>query len=173
MNQIASTHPLSASALERLRHWWGRLALSVFPGLGATETDRATARIIAGLKPLLERSRTQGDGEVSARQRADRIAAVYRNADIHSRAAILNLITHEFAPDRAELESAISAIRLAANDVELSQAEARLRLALDAPRATFLAQFNLLPEGVKFLVDLRSEERRVGKECRSRWSPCA
>jgi malonyl-CoA decarboxylase len=155
MNQAASTHPLSA--LERLRHWWGRLALSVFPALGATETDRATARIIVGLKPLLERSRTQGDGEVSARQRADRIAAVYRNADIRSRAAILNLITHEFAPDRAELESAISAIRLAANDVELSQAEARLRLALDAPRATFLAQFNLLPEGVKFLVDLRAD----------------
>jgi malonyl-CoA decarboxylase len=155
MNQAASTHPLSA--LERLRHWWGRLALSVFPGLGTTEADRATARIIAGLKPLLERSRTQGDGEVSARQRADRIAAVYRNADIRSRAAILNLITHEFAPDRAELESAITAIRLAANDVELSQAEARLRLALDAPRATFLAQFNLLPEGVKFLVDLRAD----------------
>ena len=155
MNQAASTHPLSA--FERLRHWWGRLALSVFPGLGTTEADRVIARIVAGLKPLLEQCRTQGDGEASARQRADRIATVYRNADIRSRAAILNLITHEFAPDRAELESAITAIRLAANDVELSQAEARLRLALDAPRATFLAQFNLLPEGVKFLVDLRAD----------------
>jgi len=155
MNQAASTHPLSA--LERLRHRWGRLAQSVFPGLGTPEADRASARLIAGLKPLLEQCRTQGDGEVSARQRADRIATVYRNADIRNRAAILNLITHQFAPDRAELESAITAIRLAANDVELSQAEARLRLALDAPRATFLAQFNLLPEGVKFLVDLRAD----------------
>jgi len=155
MNQAASTHPLSA--FERLRHRWGRLALSVFPGLGTTEADRASARLIAGLKPLLEQCRTQGDGEVSARRRADRIATVYRNADIRNRAAILNLITHQFAPDRAELESAITAIRLAANDVELSQAEARLRLALDAPRATFLAQFNLLPEGVKFLVELRAD----------------
>jgi malonyl-CoA decarboxylase len=155
MNQAASTHPLSA--FERLRHWWGRLALSVFPDLGTTEADRATARIIAGLKPLLDQSHTQGDGEVSVRRRAERIAAVYRNADIRSRAAILNLITREFAPDRAELESAITAIRGAINDVELSRAEARLRLALDAPRATFLAQFNLLPEGVKFLVDLRAD----------------
>ncbi|MGH8721442.1 MAG: malonyl-CoA decarboxylase domain-containing protein, partial [Burkholderiales bacterium] len=32
-----------------------------------------------------------------------------------------------------------------------------LRIALDAPRAKFLARFNLLPEGVKFLVDLRAD----------------
>jgi malonyl-CoA decarboxylase len=152
---VSSPNPLSA--LERLRHWWGRVALAVFPGLGTSEADRATARVIAGLKPLLERSRAQGDGEAAARNRAERIAAVYRNADIGIRAAILNLITHEFAPDRAELESAINAIRVAGNDVELSRAEARLRLALDAPRATFLAQFNLLPEGVRFLVELRAD----------------
>ena len=39
----------------------------------------------------------------------------------------------------------------------MNRAEARLRLALDAPRATFLAQFNLLPNGVKLLVDMRAD----------------
>jgi malonyl-CoA decarboxylase len=156
MNQAASTsHPLSA--LERLRHWWCRIASSVFPDMGATEAERATARVISGLKPLLDQCRAYAGGEAHARSRAERIAAIYRNADIRSRAAILNLVTHEFAPDRDELERAITAIRVAGNDVELSRAEARLRIALDAPRATFLAQFNLLPEGVKFLVDLRAD----------------
>ena len=28
-----------------------------------------------------------------------------------------------------------------------------------------------LPKGIELQVLLRSEERRVGKECRSRWSP--
>ena len=28
-----------------------------------------------------------------------------------------------------------------------------------------------IPEGVTLLPNTRSEERRVGKECRSRWSP--
>ena len=28
-----------------------------------------------------------------------------------------------------------------------------------------------IQEGQKLLIDDRSEERRVGKECRSRWSP--
>ena len=49
------------------------------------------------------------------------------------------------------------AIQAAANDAELSRAEARLRIALNAPRAKFFTQFNLLPDGVKFLVDLRAD----------------
>jgi malonyl-CoA decarboxylase len=154
MSQAASTrNPLAA--FERLRHWWQRLAAAVLPGAGANEADRATARVLGEIKPLLEESRAQRGGEVSARDRAERIAAIYRGASLAQRAAILDLITHEFAPNRDELERAISAIQIAANDAELSRAEARLRIALNAPRAKFLTQFNLLPEGVKFLVDLR------------------
>ena len=63
MNQaVTSPHPLSA--FERMRHWWGRVAATVFPGAGGDETSRATARIIASLQPLLEQSRTQSGGEV-------------------------------------------------------------------------------------------------------------
>ena len=29
----------------------------------------------------------------------------------------------------------------------------------------------MVREGLKQVLELRSEERRVGKECRSRWSP--
>ena len=156
MNRAAST-PNPLSALERLRHWWIRLAASVFPALGASDADAAAARLARQLKPLLEESRALRGGEASARNRAEQIAAIYRAADAPQRAAILNLITHEFAPDREALEEAITAIRAAANDAELSRAEARLRIALDAPRAKFFTQFNLLPEGVKFLVDLRAD----------------
>ncbi len=156
MTQAAST-PNPLSAFERLRHWWQRLASSVFPSMGVTAADRSTARLIDELKPLLEDSRAGRGGEISARGRAGSIAALYRGADLPQRAAILNLITHGFAPDRDGLEKAIAAMQIAANDAELSRAEARLRIALDAPRAKFFMQFNLLPEGVKFLVDLRAD----------------
>ncbi|MBI1965108.1 MAG: malonyl-CoA decarboxylase [Betaproteobacteria bacterium] len=156
MTQAAST-PNPLSAFERLRHWWRRLAASVFPGRDAAGADRSTARLIEQLKPLLEASRVERGGEVPARERAARIAALYRGAGLAQRSAILNLITHEFAPDRDQLEQAIAAIQIAGSDAELSQAEARLRVALDAPRAKFFMQFNLLPEGVKFLVDLRAD----------------
>ena len=156
MNEAASTaNPLSA--FERLRHWWQRLAAAVLPGAGEVDADRETSRLVTQLKPLLEESRTQRGGEASVRDRAERIAAIYRSAGVAQRAAILNLITREFAPGREALETAILAMQAAANDVELSRAEARLRIALDAPRARFFTQFNLLPEGVKFLVDLRAD----------------
>ncbi len=156
MNRVASnSNPLTA--LERLRHWWNRLAATVFPALGAGESAGAPAQLVRQLKPLLEESRAHRGGEASERARAERIAAIYRAADAPQRIAILNLITREFAPDREQLEEAITAIRAAADDAELSQAEARLRIALDAPRARFFTQFNLLPDGVKFLVDLRAD----------------
>jgi malonyl-CoA decarboxylase len=156
MSQAAST-PNPLSAFERLRHWWKRLAAAVLPGAGAEEAAGTTARVLQEIKPLLEESRAQRGGEVAAHSRAERIAAIYRGASLAQRTAILDLITHEFAPSREELEKAISAIQVAANDAELSRAEARLRIALNAPRAKFFTQFNLLPEGVKFLVDLRAD----------------
>jgi malonyl-CoA decarboxylase len=155
MPHVAST-PTPLTALERMRHWWRRIASSVLPSLDET-TERTTPRLVESIKPLLAESRAQRGGEMAARRRAESIAAAYRAADTRQRAAMLNLITHEFAPDRDELERAIAAIRTAINDVELSRAEARLRIALDAPRATFLTQFNLLADGVKFLVDLRAD----------------
>ena len=160
MSQVAST-PGPFSALDRLRHWWQRIAATVLPGTGAAEADHATSRLLGEVKPLLEESRAQRGGEISARDRAERIAAIYRGASLAQRAAILDLITREFAPDRDELEKAIVAIQAAANDAELSRAEAWLRVALNAPRAKFFAQFNLLPEGVKFLVELRDRKSVV------------
>jgi malonyl-CoA decarboxylase len=145
------------SAFERLRYWWQRIAAAVLPGAGTDDAGRAVAGILDELRPLLEQSRAQRGGEVLARARAESIAAIYRDANLAQRADILDLITHEFAPGRENLEQAILAMQAAADDAELSRAEARLRVALNAPRARFFTQFNLLPEGVKFLVDLRAD----------------
>ena len=152
----ATTTPSPLSAFERMRHWWKRLAAAVLPGAGGDDADRGSARILDEVKPLLEASRGQR-GEASARERAERIATIYRGAGLAQRVEILDLITHEFAPHREELETAIAAMQAAADDAALSRAEARLRVALNAPRAKFFTQFNLLPEGVKFLVDLRAD----------------
>lgn len=151
----AADNTSSLTAVERIRYWWRRLATAVLPGHGESAADRALARLLARLEELFEDYRAQRGGELSARTRAEWIAAIYRSADLDQRAAILNRITHAFAPGREALDAALGAMQSAANDAELSSAEAQLRVALDAPRAHFLTQFNLLPDGVKFLVDLR------------------
>jgi malonyl-CoA decarboxylase len=70
---------------------------------------------------------------------------------------MLGHIGRAFMPERAAVDAAVAAMRAAADDIARGHAEARLRIALDAPRAKFFAQFNLLPDGVKFLVDLRAD----------------
>lgn len=155
MNQDATPKP--PGAFDRLRSWGRRLAAAVLPGLGPAAGARAESGLPGALEQLLAESRAPRGGESSARERVRRIAAAYRGADPARRAAILGLVSREFMPERAAVDAAAAAMRAAADDLERGHAEARLRVALDAPRAKFFAQFNLLPEGVKFLVDLRAD----------------
>ena len=156
VNRAADTPP-PPTALQRINYWWRRLAAAVLPGRGDSAAGRAHAHLLAQLEALFEDYRAQRGGETSSRARAERIAAIYRAADPEQRAAILNLITRAFAPRREVLDAALGAMQSAASDDELNHAEAQMRIALDAPRAHFLTQFNLLPDGVKFLVDLRAD----------------
>jgi malonyl-CoA decarboxylase len=156
MNRAAENPP-PLRVLERMRYWLRRVAVAVLPGHDVSAADRVKARLLAQLEELFEGHRVQRGGEFSARARAERIAAIYRAADLDERSVILDLITHAFAPERATLDAALGAMQSAASNAEASRAEAQLRIALDAPRAHFLTQFNLLPDGVKFLVDLRAD----------------
>ena len=156
MNRATDSASL-INPLGRLRQWWQQMGGAWQAMRGNTAADREHSQLVAQLRELLEGSRAQRGGEFSARARAEQITAIYRAADSTQRATILNLITQEFAPDRDALDAALGAMQSAANATELSRAEAQLRLALDAPRARFFTQFNLLPEGVKFLVDLRHD----------------
>jgi malonyl-CoA decarboxylase len=144
-----------AGILGRLRGWGQRLAAAV--RLAPARAPRAAVGPVGELAPLLADARSPRGGERLARERAQRIAALYRGAGREDRAAILGHIARAFMPERAAVDTAVAAMREAVDDIERGHAEARLRIALDAPRAKFFAQFNLLPEGVKFLVDLRAD----------------
>src|SRR2546425_8385893 len=50
-------------------------------------------------------------------------------------------------------------------------ADARTVSAIFTTGGTGIALRDVTPEATRSILDRRSEERRVGKECRSRWSP--
>ncbi|MBI4191644.1 MAG: malonyl-CoA decarboxylase family protein [Betaproteobacteria bacterium] len=139
----------------QLREWWRRVGGWVWPG--ARPAADGTARISSQLRALFQDSQSAWGGEMSARERATRIAALYRDSNLTGRTETLKAITVTFAPGRVELDHALAAMAGAATEKERGRAEAALRLALDAPRAHFLKQFNLLPDGVRFLVELRAD----------------
>ncbi len=96
-------------------------------------------------------------GEVSARAKAAALGQVYLALDATGRARFLDVLATDFDTDPEIVDKAIDRVRGAKDDATRQAAEAALRDALEAPRMRLLRQFNDLPEGVKFLVDMRAE----------------
>ena len=96
-------------------------------------------------------------GEVSARQRAARLGESYLALDDAGRHEFLRLIALEFGPDPKAVEQAHAAYQSAVGTPGQWDAEAGLRAAMRSSRIRILTHFNALPQGVKFLVDLRAD----------------
>lgn len=95
-------------------------------------------------------------GEVTARANAARLGRTYLELDADGRRKFLRILAEEFGTNPKEVDAAVENLRTAGAD-KRSAAEAALRQTLFAPRRTLLRQFNALPQGVKFLVDLRED----------------
>jgi malonyl-CoA decarboxylase len=96
-------------------------------------------------------------GEVSARLRTIELGKVYLSLNGKGRERFLRLLADEFDLDRQQLRQAIDAYRDAENPAAAVRAEQSIRAALVTPRSIILRQFNALPDGFKFLVDLRAD----------------
>jgi malonyl-CoA decarboxylase len=96
-------------------------------------------------------------GEVSARARAAELGRTYLALSPLGRERFLRVLAEEFDVDRGVVDDWCKSLAHATDDVERRRAERGLRQALEPPRAKLLTQFNALPEGIKFLVDMRAE----------------
>lgn len=103
-------------------------------------------------------------GEVSARTRAARLAETYLGLNDEGRHQFLRLIALEFGPDPARVAHAHATYQQAVGTPGQWAAESALRGAMRSSRIRILTQFNAIPQGVKFLVDLRADMLRFLKE---------
>ena len=131
---------------------------AVAPALPASDLDKVRAR----MRECLEGK----GGEVSTRARAAELGRLYLGLDADGRKRFLKLLADEFDVDQAAAAAAASALIQAKDDRARAKAQRELRNALNAPRLKLLTQFNALPEGVKFLVDMRAELLRFGRDDR-------
>jgi malonyl-CoA decarboxylase len=93
-------------------------------------------------------------GEVSARNRAAKLAETYQRLDEAGRKEFLRTLA-SFDSDADAVAKAYTAVQAAADPAERATATAALRRALEPPRLRLLTQFTTIPDGRKFLVDLR------------------
>ncbi len=96
-------------------------------------------------------------GEVSTRQRAIRLSETYLKLSEQGRHDFLRLIALEFGPDPSAVAQAHAVYQEAIGSTAQWDAEAALRAALRSSRIRILTQLNAQPQGVKFLVDLRTD----------------
>jgi malonyl-CoA decarboxylase len=94
-------------------------------------------------------------GEVSARNRAAKLAETYQANDEAGRKEFLRTLAN-FDSDPDAVEHAYAAVQAATGPAERATAKAALRRALEPPRLKLLTQFTTIPDGRKFLVDLRA-----------------
>jgi malonyl-CoA decarboxylase len=93
-------------------------------------------------------------GEVSGRNRTAKLAQAYLAADEAGRIDFLRTLA-SFDSDPDAVIAAFAAVQAAEDAAEQASAKATLRRALEPPRLKLLTQFTSIPDGRKFLVDLR------------------
>ena len=158
MAEIAN-ESLIERTLGNLRFTWRDIARWARPEGGSVRPDlpKDDAAVIARRINTCLAGR---GGEVTARARAADLGRVYLTLSATGRARFLRLLAHDFGIDRPALSEAITAYNEAQDDpYALVEAENRLHDVLVSPRAKLLTQLTALPDGFKFLVDLRAELR--------------
>ena len=129
----------------------GQAEGDVRPDLPEDDADRLKAMIAACLEGR--------GGQVSARGRAANLGETYLSLNAAGRLRFLRLLVDDFGVDDAALDQAVEDMRTADGLDLRRDAARRLKQALIPARVKLLTQFNGLPEGIKFLVDLRAEVR--------------
>jgi malonyl-CoA decarboxylase len=95
--------------------------------------------------------------EVEGGRRAKAFAIWYRTASPEERRDAWLLMSEQFGPDPKKIAAAREQHEAAQGTPDEGAAEIRLRRALQSPRTRLLQRFAAIPEGMRFLVDLRAE----------------
>jgi malonyl-CoA decarboxylase len=152
MSDAASTGLLDR-AIRRITTVWRDMASSV-----AGEPDEP---LEAQMRACLHGR----GGEVSARNRAAKLAQTYQGLDEAGRKHFLRTLAG-FDSDADAVAHAYADVQKAADPADRAVATAELRQALEPPRLKLLTQFTSIPDGRKFLVDLRAFLLKIRKDDR-------
>jgi malonyl-CoA decarboxylase len=147
MSEAVSTGLLDR-AIRRITEVWHDMASSV-----SGEVDET-------LEAQMRACLAGRGGEVSARNRAAKLAQTYLAQDEAGRKEFLRTLAG-FDSDPGAVAAAYSKVQAASDPAERATAKAALRRALEPPRLKLLTQFTSIPDGRKFLVDLRGSLLKV------------
>ncbi|MCK4503758.1 MAG: malonyl-CoA decarboxylase family protein [Desulfuromonadales bacterium] len=100
---------------------------------------------------------TSQGGDISAKARAASLATIYLDLNSEGRQKFLNLLAEHFDTNADDLQIAMQTLQTATDQQSRTGAELELRAALVPPRMQLLKTFNTLPDGFRFLINLRAD----------------
>ncbi|WP_135075729.1 malonyl-CoA decarboxylase [Terasakiella sp. SH-1] len=156
-----------ADILEKIKSWrlpWREIAQTgSHDELSQLEADLPDHQINQVREQMSACLQAKG-GEVSARQRAAALGQAYLDLNEEGRLRFMKILADDFGTDREVVAQAIYNFQSADDEEIKRDYEIELRRTLEPDRMRLLRQFNALPQGVKFLVDLRAELMVLAKK---------
>ena len=152
----------NGSFSESMVNFWNRLVKSSknspsTPQPTLDVSPREWKRIIELLNALANES----DGETNARQRITELLSFYLATNDIDRQRLLTRLDSDFISNDTQIRQGIQAYLDAKDAISRTRAEGQLLASLESPRLNILRQFNLLPNGIHALVDLRADLFRL------------
>ncbi len=166
MNEPAESTPARKSSLTSLRRrtvvsllrTWREVKGTARHAIGSTDLDPSLPKQDMDLlKKQMQLCFESPGGEVSARSHTAALGRTYLNLNEAGRLRFLKLLATDFDLDPKKMATLTKAYNEAATADARQKIELDLREALVTPRNTILRQFTALPDGFKFLINLRSD----------------
>ncbi len=158
---------LSHRTLEYLRRGWSGITEAARVHLTGTVRDDLPEEDQKRLAKQIDECLKGAGGEVSQRARAADIGRTYLGLNAEGRHNFFELLARDYGTNEEELARTIHDWQKLYPDGDaLSRREVETRMCelLFSPRIRLLSRFNALPEGVKFLVDMRAELISLARE---------
>lgn len=145
---------LTKGDMKKAWHGLKNIARLTFGGAnGVTLRDEKRANIKEAIGECIYAK----GGDASARSRTVELGTIYLNLSEEGRDVFHDILAHDFDINREEVEACVEAWENAGTPEARIKAEIRLKDALSPPRTRLLKKFSSLPNGLKFLIDMRAD----------------
>jgi malonyl-CoA decarboxylase len=155
--EITSIASVRRKTVVNLLRTWRELTESARLKVTGKISPSVTKEDVEFLREQMRECLNSKGGEVSARARTVELGKTYLGLNDTGKARFLRVLAEDFDLDEENLKQKIEAWHTAKKEDEKTRAEHEMRDAIETPRSVILRQFNSLPNGFKFLVDLRSD----------------
>ncbi|WP_395462630.1 malonyl-CoA decarboxylase [Wolbachia endosymbiont of Cantharis cryptica] len=145
----------------------GGVADAVRSWIGNIGPDLSNSRDIDSLVLKMNECLNPKGGEVSARKNTVSLGNLYLSLSEEGKIKFLQTLAEKFNPNKAEIDEKIKEYQKNQNPELGYKFEQDLIKILESPRSKILKQFISLPEGLKFIVDMRSDVLKLKNQYRS------